>query len=170
MKFKLHDFFHDPRKIALSLLILALGAAVWVSRAGAQTPAMAARSYYVSNASAFPGLPWAQNMLIFRNGLLQWQGLDYSVSGSSFRMCAGCLQNGDELETLVLPGAAGAGVVPSITGPATASWTTAAVLPTPTAALRGHELLITGSGSIADSLFICRYNGTAYVWSQVPLN
>lgn len=59
------------------------------------------RVYHVTNPAAFPPLPVPVNGLVFRNGLFQSPGIDYTASGAQVRF---------------LPGIVGAGDIISITG------------------------------------------------------
>lgn len=85
------------------VLLIALCCSVLVIlQAQTPAPALAVRIYNVTNPVGFPGLPGGK-VLIFLNGVFQSPGVDYVVSGGSFRFQAGFLSAGDQIEVVTLP-------------------------------------------------------------------
>lgn len=67
-------------------------------------PPITYKTYHVTNAAAFPGLPLPSNRaLVYRNGILQFPGLNYSVVGGTFKMLSGSVSNGDVLVVVAIP-------------------------------------------------------------------
>jgi hypothetical protein len=71
---------------------------------GQQSTAISYRVYHVTDAANFPGLPMTARSLILLNGVVLTPNIDYSVSGSTFRISGNCgLQNGDVVTVVSIP-------------------------------------------------------------------
>lgn len=64
------------------------------------------RLYHVTAPASFPGLPLPDNSLVFRNGLLQLPNVDYSLTGTTFKMLPARLATGDVIAVASMPTAA----------------------------------------------------------------
>jgi hypothetical protein len=64
---------------------------------------MTLKTYYVTDAAAFPALPFPPGSLLFRNGLFQTAGIDYELASGQFAFQAGFLSNGDGIAVVTFP-------------------------------------------------------------------
>lgn len=72
-------------------------------------PDPAIRTYSVTNAAAFPALNGPRSMLVFRNGLFESPGVDYTLLTAGdgvtrFAFRPGTLANGDRIAVVTMPG------------------------------------------------------------------
>lgn len=88
-------------KKELIIILLALALFSRQNRLDGQSAGPApVRVYRVTNAAAFPSLPMPINGMVFRNGVFQSPGIDYSSSGTQFTFYPNLLEVGDVLSVV----------------------------------------------------------------------
>lgn len=61
------------------------------------------RTYHVTDATVFPGLPLPAKSMVFDNGVLQVPAASYDVVGTAFKFRSQVLANGDSVTVVTLP-------------------------------------------------------------------
>lgn len=90
----------DQKWVILFVLLGAMWVDVLVGQPAAAAPV---KVYHVTNPAAFPPLSMPANGLVFRNGLFQTPGIDYTTSGAQFRFYPGLLGAGDVISVTGAP-------------------------------------------------------------------